>query len=34
MSQEEAVPPTKGVTAELLASVDLGPEIEIGRAHV
>ncbi len=28
MSKEEAVPETRGVTAELLAAVDLGPEIE------
>jgi len=28
MSNEEAVPETKGVTAELLTTVDLGPEIE------
>lgn len=28
MSDEEAVPGTRGVTAELLATVDLGPEIE------
>ena len=28
MSNEEAVPETQGVTAELLATVDLGPEIE------
>ena len=28
MSNEEAVPETRGVTAELLASVDLGLEIE------
>ena len=28
MSNEEAAPETKGVTAELLATVDLGPEIE------
>ena len=28
MSDEEAVPETTGVTAELLATVDLGPEIE------
>ena len=28
MSNEEAAPETKGVTTELLASVDLGPEIE------
>ncbi len=28
MSDEEAVPETQGVTAELLATVDLGPEIE------
>src|SRR3954453_7855581 len=27
MSDEEAVPQTRGVTAELLATVDLGPEI-------
>ena len=33
MSNEEAAPETKGVTAELLATVDLGPEIEgmVGR---
>ena len=28
MSDEQAVPETNGVTAELLATVDLGPEIE------
>ena len=28
MGDEEATPDTKGVTAELLATVDLGPEIE------
>jgi quercetin dioxygenase-like cupin family protein len=28
MSNEQAVPETKGVTAEVLATVDLGPEIE------
>jgi quercetin dioxygenase-like cupin family protein len=28
MSNEDAAPETKGVTAELLATVDLGPEIE------
>lgn len=28
MSDEELVPETKGVAAELLATVDLGPEIE------
>ena len=28
MSNEEVVPETQGVTAELLATVDLGPEIE------
>ena len=28
MSDEQAAPETKGVTAELLATVDLGPEIE------
>lgn len=28
MSSEDAVPGTRGVTAELLATVDLGPEIE------
>jgi quercetin dioxygenase-like cupin family protein len=28
MSNEQAPPETKGVTAELLATVDLGPEIE------
>jgi quercetin dioxygenase-like cupin family protein len=28
MSDEEAAPETKGVTAELLAAIDLGPEIE------
>ena len=28
MSNEEAAPETKGVTAELLTTVDLGPEIE------
>jgi hypothetical protein len=28
MSDEQATPETKGVTAEVLASVDLGPEIE------
>ena len=28
MSNEEAAPETKGVTAKLLATVDLGPEIE------
>lgn len=28
MDHEEAVPETKGVTVQLLASVDLGPEIE------
>jgi quercetin dioxygenase-like cupin family protein len=33
MSDDEAVPETQGVTAELLATVDLGPEIEgmVGR---
>ena len=28
MSDEQAAPETKGVTAELLTTVDLGPEIE------
>ena len=28
MSNEEAAPETRGVTAELLTAVDLGPEIE------
>ena len=28
MSNEQAAPETRGVTAELLAAVDLGPEIE------
>ncbi len=28
MSSEQAAPQTKGVTVELLAAVDLGPEIE------
>jgi hypothetical protein len=28
MSNEQAAPETKGVTVELLATVDLGPEIE------
>ena len=28
MSDEQATPETKGVTADLLAAVDLGPEIE------
>jgi quercetin dioxygenase-like cupin family protein len=28
MSNEQATPETKGVTVELLATVDLGPEIE------
>ena len=28
MSDEQAVPETRGVTVELLAAVDLGPEIE------
>ena len=28
MSNEEATPETKGVTAELLTTVDLGPEIK------
>ena len=28
MSDEQAAPETQGVTAELLAAVDLGPEIE------
>jgi quercetin dioxygenase-like cupin family protein len=28
MSNEQAAPETKGVAAELLATVDLGPEIE------
>ena len=28
MSNEPAAPETEGVTAELLATVDLGPEIE------
>ena len=28
MSKDRAAPETKGVTAELLATVDLGPEIE------
>ena len=31
MSNEQAAPETNGVTAEVLATVDLGPEIE-GRA--
>ncbi len=33
MSNEETAPETKGVTAELLTTVDLGPEIEgmVGR---
>ena len=31
MSNERAAPETKGVTVKLLATVDLGPEIE-GRA--
>ena len=28
MSKEEAAPETKGVTVEMLAAIDLGPEIE------
>ena len=28
MSNEQAAPETKGVTVELLAALDLGPEIE------
>lgn len=28
MSDEEAAPPSKGVTVELLTTVDLGPELE------
>jgi quercetin dioxygenase-like cupin family protein len=28
MSNEEMVPETRGVTAKLIATVDLGPEIE------
>jgi len=28
MSDEQAAPPTQGVAAKLLATVDLGPEIE------
>ena len=28
MSDEQAIPETNGVTAELLVTVDLGPEIE------
>lgn len=28
MSEQAAAPPTQGVTVELLATVDLGPEIE------
>jgi hypothetical protein len=28
MSKEQVAPETKGVTAKLLATVDLGPEIE------
>jgi quercetin dioxygenase-like cupin family protein len=28
LSDEQAIPETHGVTAELLASIDLGPEIE------
>ncbi len=28
MSDEQAAPPTQGVTSKLLATVDLGPEIE------
>ena len=28
MSEQQAAPETKGVTVELLATVDLGPEIE------
>ena len=28
MGNEEAVPETRGVTAELLATLDLGPEVE------
>ncbi|NUO55686.1 MAG: cupin, partial [Hamadaea sp.] len=28
MSDEQAVPPSSGVSVELLATVDLGPEIE------
>jgi quercetin dioxygenase-like cupin family protein len=28
MSDEEVVPPTQGVSSELLATIDLGPEIE------
>ena len=31
MSDEQAAPETKGVTTELLATVDLGPEIEAWR---
>ena len=33
MSNEEAVPETRGVTAELLATVDLGAEIECMAGH-
>lgn len=28
MSNEKAAPETKGVTVEMLAAIDLGPEIE------
>jgi quercetin dioxygenase-like cupin family protein len=33
MGDEEAIPETRGVTAELLATVDLGPEIEGMAGH-
>jgi quercetin dioxygenase-like cupin family protein len=33
MGNEEVVPETRGVTAELLAAVDLGPEIEGMAGH-
>ncbi len=33
MNNEEAVPETQGVTVELLATVDLGPEIEGMAGH-
>jgi hypothetical protein len=31
MSNEQAAPETEGVTVQLLATVDLGPEIEAWR---
>jgi quercetin dioxygenase-like cupin family protein len=33
MRDEQTVPETKGVTSELLATVDLGPEIEAMAGH-